>query len=226
MVNYPIKDSKLIIDCIYCRKHNCYFMLQSDNRIAVLNRDFDEVCHVKTASTVLCMIYNPIRDELLTSSLNGLRIWTLQAMNPHKFDSTKPLGHYQLNLSKELAFSDDWVKKIDIDSINCQLYCCTERDLFIYDFNGNLMRHYASVHKMAITCCVYSPSAKVVVTGSADGDIKVWSSGGGLLESFRAHSLPISSLILNPHNTNLILSASLDGSIKMWSLEIMQQIYQ
>jgi len=167
-----------------------------------------------------------VKDELLTSSLNGLKIWTLQPQIPNKSDSTKPLGHYELKLKKEIAFNEEWFKKIDIDSVNCQLYCCTERDLFIYDFNGNLIRHYAAMHKMAITCCVYSPTAKVVITGSADGDIKVWSSAGGLLETFRAHSLPISSLILNPHNTNLILSASLDGSIKMWSLDIMQQIYQ
>lgn len=118
------------------------------------------------------------------------------------------------------------MKKIDIDSLNCHLYCCTTKDLFIYDFNGNMLRHYENVHKLAITCCVYSPSARVVITGSVDCEIKIWSLAGGLLETFKGHSMPISSIILNPHNSNLFLSASLDGTIKMWSLDIMQQIYQ
>ena len=127
---------------------------------------------------------------------------------------------------KELHLAKDWIKKIDIDSLNNHLYCCTARDLFIYDFNGNMMRHYPNVHKMAITCCVYSPTAKVVITGSVDNDIKIWSLAGGLIETFRAHSMPISSIVLNPHNSNLVLSSSLDGTIKMWSLDIMQQVYQ
>lgn len=88
------------------------------------------------------------------------------------------------------------------------------------------MRHYIDVHRMAITCCVYSPTAKVVVTGSLDTEVKVWSLAGGLLETFRGHSKAITKIILNPYNSNLIISSSLDGIIKMWSLDIMQPIYQ
>ncbi len=193
------------------------------------------------------MLYNPLNDELLSSSLNGIKVWKLEPMTPDKIHSTKPLGSYQLILKwarnpytfkfdtffsaiiyqirKELNFKD-WVKKIDIDSLNCHLYCCTAKDLFIYDFNGNMLRHYENVHKLAVTCCVYSPTARVVITGSLDCEIKIWSLAGGLLETFKGHSMPISSIILNPHNSNLILSASLDGTIKMWSLDIMQPIYQ
>lgn len=35
-IKYNIKDAKDILDCIYSRKHNCYFALQPNNSIAVL----------------------------------------------------------------------------------------------------------------------------------------------------------------------------------------------
>lgn len=34
------------------------------------------------------------------------------------------------------------------------------------------------MHQMEITCCAYSPSAKVIITGSADNSIKIWSITG------------------------------------------------
>lgn len=88
------------------------------------------------------------------------------------------------------------------------------------------MRHYGNVHRTAITCCVYSPSAKLVITASLDTEIKLWSLAGGLIETLKGHSAPITKLVLNPYNSNIFLSSSLDGTIKMWSLDIMQIIYQ
>ena len=79
---------------------------------------------------------------------------------------------------------------------------------------------------MAITSCVYSPTARVVLTGSLDSEIKVWSLDGGLLEVLRGHSRAITNLVLNPYNSNVVLSSSLDGIIRLWSLDIMQPIYQ
>lgn len=99
MIKYNVKDSKEIVDVIYCLKYNCYFSLQKNNSIAVLNRDFDEVYRVQNSSTVLCMLYNPLNDELLTSSLSGIKVWKLeQQMIPDRNHSTKPLGNHRLVL--------------------------------------------------------------------------------------------------------------------------------
>ena len=106
------------------------------------------------------------------------------------------------------------------------MYCCTRTDLCIYDFNGSLIRVYQECHRLAITTCVYSPNAKVVLTGSEDADIKVWSLTGGKIEIFRGHTNCVTNLVLNPHNSSLFISSSLDGTIKMWSLDIMQMIYE
>lgn len=115
---------------------------------------------------------------------------------------------------------------IEIDSANCHIYCCSDTSLYIYDFNGNLLRQLDHCHELAITTCVYSSKSKCILTGSIDGFVKVWSLAGGLVETFRAHSRPVTRLVLNPLNSNLVLSASLDGSLKLWSLDIMQLVYQ
>ena len=120
----------------------------------------------------------------------------------------------------------DWIKKIEIDIVNCQMFCCSSSDLYIYDFNGNLIRHFTDLHKMSITAVVYSVKSKIVLTGSLDTKIKCWTLGGVLLQTFSSHSKPITKLILNPFNSNLVLSSSIDGFVKMWSLDTMQEIYE
>lgn len=106
------------------------------------------------------------------------------------------------------------------------MFCCTKNDLFIYDFNGNLLRSFKSLHDSSISCCVYSPISRYLLTGSEDASIKIWSLNGGFIEEFRGHSKTVTNLILNPYNSNLVISSSLDGSIKMWSLDVMQLIYE
>lgn len=119
-----------------------------------------------------------------------------------------------------------WIRKIEVDTINCHLYCCTTTDLYIYDFNGHLMRTYVNCHQFTITACLYSPISKVVLTGSEDSTIKIWSLSGGHIDTFRGHTRAITHLVLNPHYSNLVISSSKDGSIKMWSLDVMQMIYE
>ena len=79
---------------------------------------------------------------------------------------------------------------------NCQMFCCSSSDLYIYDFNGNLIRHFSDLHKMSITAVVYSAKAKLVLTGSLDSKIKVWSLQGVLVHTFSSHSKAITKLIL------------------------------
>lgn len=121
---------------------------------------------------------------------------------------------------------NEWIRKIEIDTVNLHLYCCTTLDLYIYDFDGRLMRSFIEIHRAPITSCLYSATSRAVLTGSMDNDIKVWSLNGGLLHTFRGHSQPVSNLILNPFNSNLVISSSVDGTIRMWSLDIMQSVHE
>jgi hypothetical protein len=44
------------------------------------------------------MIYNPITDELLTSAVDGLKVWRLLKNEKENWKSIKPLSSYSLNL--------------------------------------------------------------------------------------------------------------------------------
>jgi hypothetical protein len=62
--------------------------------------------------------------------------------------------------------TSDWIKRLEVDIDNCHLYCCTDHDLLVYDFNGNLLRHYYNIHKLVVTCSVYAPFTKLMITGT------------------------------------------------------------
>jgi len=99
VVNYKEKDSREILDIAYCTKHNCYFVLKPDSSIAVFNSNFDEVSRAnKTSRTILCMVYNPVTDELLTSAVDGIKVWRLLKNELDNWRSIKPLSSYSLNL--------------------------------------------------------------------------------------------------------------------------------
>jgi WD40 repeat protein len=126
-----------------------------------------------------------------------------------------------------MIVSKDWIKKMEIDIVNYQLYCCANTDLYIFDLNGKLVRQFVDIHKAQITCCVYSNKHRLVITGSADAVIVTSSLiGGGQMGVFRGHSKSITKLLLHPKNSDLIISSSLDSSIRIWSLPIMQQVFQ
>ena len=129
-------------------------------------------------------------------------------------------------IRKELYYTTEWIKRLEVDTENHHLYCCTDRNLLIYDFNGNLLRHYENIHKLVVSCSVYSSSSKLLVTGSLDCDIKVWSIAGGLIETFKGHTRAITKLLLNPYSSSLVISSSMDGTVKMWSLDIMGLMYK
>jgi WD40 repeat protein len=56
-----------------------------------------------------------------------------------------------------------------------------------------------------------------IASGSYDGSIKIWSSGGYLMKTIIAHTEPISCICCSPDN-NYIASASEDSTIKIWNI--------
>ncbi|CAF0852544.1 unnamed protein product, partial [Brachionus calyciflorus] len=226
-IYYDCNELQNIIDFIYSSVHNCYFALRTDNSLALFNSNFQEVNKLTSKSgTILCMIYNPINDELITSTIEGFKIYKLEKDEKDRWKGLMQMGNYSIVLKQHFSFTDDWIKKLEIDILNCHLYCCSSNDLYVLDFNWNLMRHFKQIHDLPITCVVYSPPSKLFITGSMDNNIKLWSQSGDLIETLKGHSKSVTKLILSPHNQNNFLSASLDGTIKMWSLDINQVIYE
>ncbi|CAI9299591.1 unnamed protein product [Lactuca saligna] len=95
---------------------------------------------------------------------------------------------------------------------------------------GRLLKKWHG-HYRPVTCLVFSNDQSLLISGSEDGTVRVWSllmifdeegqqRAGHLYEySFTGHALPITDIVSGFGGSNaIILSASLDRTCKVWSL--------
>ncbi|XP_064632315.1 uncharacterized protein LOC135490771 isoform X2 [Lineus longissimus] len=226
-MNYPKYEYRIITYLVYAKKYNVYFGLGKDFSLKVLNRDFDEVCSVSAnLRSVLFMVFNPVKDELITGGVGGTKVWRYYQVAEQSWSEIKPMANYKLGLKYELKnVGGSWVKRVDLDLNLQHLYCCSEMDLYAYDLEGNLLFKFMGAHNLSITGCCYSMAAKLLVTSSMDSEVKVWGIPGGHVHTFRGHSRAVTNLVLHPDTSALFLTSSLDGSVRMWSLDTMDCIY-
>ncbi|KAH9503741.1 hypothetical protein Btru_066529 [Bulinus truncatus] len=227
VLQYPKYEYRLITHLVYAKKYNCYFGLGRDFSLKVFNRDFVETCSVSAdLRSVIFMIFNPVKEELITGGVGGTKIWQFHQQAGKAFGSLKPLANYGLSMKYELPnVGGGWVKRVELDYHLEHLYCCSDTGLHVYDLEGKELLKYERAHTMTITGCRFSKSANFLVTSSVDTEVKVWSLLGGLVHTFRGHSRAVTNLMLHPFTPSIIVTCSLDGSIRMWSLDTMECLY-
>ncbi|BFZ08967.1 hypothetical protein BsWGS_12006 [Bradybaena similaris] len=220
---YPKYEYRLITNMVYAKKYNCYFVLAKDFSLKVYNKDFVEMCSVcAEMRSVMFLLFNPVRDELITGGVGGTQVWGFYQQSVNRFGDVRAHGSYGLNLKYELpSVGGGWVKHVELDHQLEHLYCCSDHDLYIYDLEGNLLFKFERAHSMSITGCRYSRHASVLITSSLDSEVKVWSLLGGLVHIFRGHSRAITNMILHPATSSIVMTCSLDGTVRMWSLDTM-----
>ena len=65
----------------------------------VLNREFQEICHVRSdLQSILFMIFNPVRDELITGGVAGTKIWSYRQATDDMWTEIKHMANYKLTL--------------------------------------------------------------------------------------------------------------------------------
>ena len=75
-------------------------------------------------------------------------------------------------------------------------------------------------HSMAAYCVVYNRTGDLIITGSDDRLVKIWSSRTGLLlRSCRGHVQEVSDLTVS-HDNKVLASASVDGIIRLWNIDM------
>ncbi|CAH1454402.1 unnamed protein product [Lactuca virosa] len=95
---------------------------------------------------------------------------------------------------------------------------------------GRLLKKWHG-HYRPVTCLVFSNDQSLLISGSEDGTVRVWSllmifdeegqqRAGHLYEySFTGHALPVTDIVTGYGGSNaIILSSSLDRTCKVWSL--------
>ncbi|KAI8781729.1 hypothetical protein BgiBS90_017125 [Biomphalaria glabrata] len=99
VLQYPKYEYRLIIHLVYAKKYNCFFGLGRDFSIKVFNRDFMETCSVNAdLRSVIFMIFNPLRDELITGGVGGTKVWQFHQQPGKAFGSLRPLANYGLSV--------------------------------------------------------------------------------------------------------------------------------
>ncbi|KAJ8047090.1 Transcriptional repressor tup11 [Holothuria leucospilota] len=226
-LSFPKYQNNLLRSIIFAKKFNVYFCLAHDFSLKVLNKNFEETCTADSdLSSVMFMVFNPVRDELITGGVKGTKIWEFKQIADRIWTEIKPMANYGLFLKKELdSVGGSWVRKLELNERMQHLYCCSDTDMLCYDMDGKFLFKIVRAHKSQITGCKYSPLSRMLVTGSFDTEVKVWSMTGGLVHTFRGHSRAVTNVVLHPESSSLVLTSSLDGTVRMWSLDIMEEIY-
>eukprot|EP00058_Branchiostoma_floridae_P021074 XP_002606564.1 hypothetical protein BRAFLDRAFT_131977 [Branchiostoma floridae] len=226
-LHYPKYMFNVIKKIAFSKKYNVYFTLGKDFSLKVYNKNFDETCKVENhdLKSVLFMLWNPGRDELITGGVGGTKVWQFTKRLEMMAD-IRPMSNYRLVLKHEWPnVGGSWARYVQLDLNMQHLYCCTETDLYCYSTEGQLLYKILRAHKTFITGCQFSQHAKLLVTSSHDFEVKVWSIKGGLVHVFRGHSRSVTQLVLHPATSALVLTSSLDGTVKMWSLDTMDIVY-
>jgi WD40 repeat protein len=75
-----------------------------------------------------------------------------------------------------------------------------------------------TAHSDSLMSVSFSPNSQLIVTGSKDKTVKLWTSEGRLLQTFVGHQGWVNSVSFSPDG-RIIASASDDGTVKLWNLQ-------
>ncbi|EDO39050.1 predicted protein, partial [Nematostella vectensis] len=184
-LNYPAYQFNVLRLIIYSRKYNVYFALSKEYALKVFNINFHEVVSVSAEMhSVLCMVFNPVRSELITGGTGGMKFWTFgEVSTDHRrvWDKdSRPMANYGLALRAAYPkMGGSWVKQVELDIGMQRLYCLSERNVVAYDMLGNQLFEIRDAHRGPVTGCVYSQSCNMLVTAGNDCDVNVCGKKGG-----------------------------------------------
>jgi WD40 repeat protein len=93
------------------------------------------------------------------------------------------------------------------------------------DIPNEQLKYIFGGYKAYINFVVVTPDGKQLISGSADGIIKVWNLQTGIeLFTLKGHTQAVTGLTVTPNN-KLLVSASLDKTLKIWELKTGQELF-
>ncbi|KAM5140398.1 WD repeat-containing protein 97 [Mantella aurantiaca] len=185
--------------------------------LLLLDKTLALVSQIPVKEEVLCCVYDPVNNLVLSGSIGGISIWSF-SHNGHRLV-------WQQSLSQAMKDQDKvQVIALDTESQNphtCLAACGTN----VWEFNlmdGSLVRVRKNLHFRIITSLVYSENLQLLISGSRDFTIKVWGGDGQLIAAFIGHTGAITALSLSTSRMTLS-SGSEDKTIRMWDLNTQEQ---
>jgi WD40 repeat protein len=218
---------------IHVDSFNIYFVITNTRQVKVLNKDFKVAYSLEDKSSVLDMVYNVKRQELVTCHVDGVKFWSYIRTQDNRNKRSTTMSQFALQLRKAITppvAGDTWVHKLYIDAVlgdsGAERLCClVGEDLLFYDMEGELIMMWQGLHSLSILSYVHIPCLKLSVTSGKDCCVKVWTEIGGLVHQFTTHTKPVIEVIHHPDSHILLLSGSSDGMVRVWNLETMEEAY-
>jgi WD40 repeat protein len=181
-----------------------------DNQIFVRNSQTGEVVNklIGLKGFPLSITFSPDSKFLVSGGKDSkVTIWNL---------ITGKIQH-------EIAAHKADITDVAISPENIIASASKDKTIKIWDFSGNLLRELVG-HKKEVMGVDFSHNGKQLVSGSADGTVRVWdvASGKSLL-TINAHDGWVRTVAFN-QNSSLIASGGDDGKINVWNTSNGQQL--
>ncbi|TPX57208.1 hypothetical protein PhCBS80983_g03982 [Powellomyces hirtus] len=193
-----------------------------DMCLRVLDQKFEEICVVGVGKPLLFLDWIPERNELVTGEVGSITFWNIENSFVSQRNTAKPVAIRKIH---DLA-DEEWVSYILYDATGERCYAAVDSSVYVYDWTtGDRLETLQNIHEMSVTCLAYHKRLEYLISGSKDGEIKVWSPQSLPIYSFR-HTNSISSLLLPYPTVPVVMSGSLDGSVRMWDLDRGKQTYK
>ncbi|BFZ13069.1 hypothetical protein BsWGS_16108 [Bradybaena similaris] len=184
----------------------------------LMTKDFVIGTQCKAVGKILMATYNNSTGELITVGPHFITFWMFRFgaryLIPRKTITTD-FGESNMFFTMVLEEATDQTQKI---------LFAYEDGVVVYNiFCGTEVSHRKYLHSQRLTAMTFFNPYKYVITGSADGCIKVWDEDWKIKMVFVGHSKQVNFLKIYPYGPAFI-SASLDCTLRVWNMDTCDEI--
>ena len=234
LIENDISKSKLdkIFPC-YCQeilsvkyipneKNGNFLFSSNDNLLKYYNKKNNSIQIFEAHSDFIMNI--SIKENLIITSSkdNSIKIWKY---------SINEKGEIDLNLLSVLLGHSETVNSTDIiiKKNKKLISCCKDGSIKLWNIEKIFEKENNDVieikesensiisHKDEVNIIKYSPNEKLIVSGSYDKTIKIYSNNLNLINTLNGHKRGVTDLSFSPY-AKILVSSSSDKTIKLWNL--------
>ena len=178
------------------------------------NTNFTEICKVSFTATVLCLIYNREDDEIYVGGVGFLEEWKITGAE-HAASLVPGRKFITTDITR-----NDWIRDVRLDRVNNQIFAMHGNGILVFNLKTRGQTHrLPNRHEGPLKCCCYFPQFDYLITGGADGKIKIFhATTFNLIHVLIGHYGPVTSV--EPHRKEtLLFSCSHDGTVRLWRMD-------
>ena len=234
LIENDISKSKLdkIFPC-YCQeilsvkyipneKNGNFLFSSNDNLLKYYNKKNNSIQIFEAHSDFIMNI--SIKENLIITSSkdNSIKIWKY---------TINEKGEIDLNLLSVLLGHSETVNSTDIiiKKNKKLISCCKDGSIKLWNIEKIFEKENNDVieikesensiisHKDEVNIIKYSPNEKLIVSGSYDKTIKIYSNNLNLINTLNGHKRGVTDLSFSPY-AKILVSSSSDKTIKLWNL--------